>query len=287
MDTPTTPPGWYPDANNSSLERYWDGSTWTPATRPLTTAGTEPTIPLPVQGFGAPAQHPTTPPTAPTGGPPNPKPKHRLRNGILGGLAAIVVLSVIANLTSHDKTTNASNTTTPPATPTATAPTTAKVQNGKRLPNLVGKGLQYADNQVQNAGFQETPHDASGRGRTPIVYENWVVCFQRPQAGIVPANSAVNLGVVKTGEPCPSTDQSLNAPGPAGSTMPNFVGKSASQAEDALPNASITWNDVSGQGRVLIIASNWHICSQSPRAGAPYSGVPVTFGVVKYGESCP
>lgn len=34
MDAPTIEPGWYPDPANHAVERYWDGSVWTPATRP-------------------------------------------------------------------------------------------------------------------------------------------------------------------------------------------------------------------------------------------------------------
>lgn len=30
---PTTPAGWYPDPQNPTVSRYWDGSAWTPATR--------------------------------------------------------------------------------------------------------------------------------------------------------------------------------------------------------------------------------------------------------------
>jgi MFS superfamily sulfate permease-like transporter len=33
--TPTTPaPGWYPDPNDSSLMRYFDGRVWTSSTQP-------------------------------------------------------------------------------------------------------------------------------------------------------------------------------------------------------------------------------------------------------------
>jgi Protein of unknown function (DUF2510) len=32
---PNVPEGWYPDPNNSSVQRYWDGTTWTEHTAPL------------------------------------------------------------------------------------------------------------------------------------------------------------------------------------------------------------------------------------------------------------
>jgi hypothetical protein len=32
---PSVPPGWYPDANNAHLQRYWDGTVWTENTAPL------------------------------------------------------------------------------------------------------------------------------------------------------------------------------------------------------------------------------------------------------------
>lgn len=194
-------------------------------------------------------------------------------------LAAAACLSLTACGTSSGKQASPN--------PASSPPSPATSASGKQLPNEVGKGLSYADNELQTAGFTETPHDASGRNRTPIDYGNWVVCFQSPKAGSDPAGTAVNLGVVKTGEGCPTADQNVANPQAAGAAMPNFVGKSASTADADLPNASITWNDVSGQGRIVINENNWRICSQSPKAGAAYNGVPVTFGVVKYGESCP
>jgi hypothetical protein len=96
----------------------------------------------------------------------------------------------------------------------------------------------------------------------------------------------VDFGVVKVGEICPGADQGTTAPTPAGAVMPNLIGKSGKVVDETLPNASLTFNDGSGQGRAVIIASNWQVCATSPKPGEAYGGVPVTVTVVKYGESC-
>jgi hypothetical protein len=36
---PSVAPGWYPDAQDGTLERYWDGSAWTEHTQPVARAG--------------------------------------------------------------------------------------------------------------------------------------------------------------------------------------------------------------------------------------------------------
>ena len=43
-DTPRTPAGWYPDIQAPEMERWWDGSGWTPAVRArgATVPGTAP-----------------------------------------------------------------------------------------------------------------------------------------------------------------------------------------------------------------------------------------------------
>lgn len=52
--TMNSQPGWYPDPQNPTIVRYWDGQQWTSATQPNTLAG--------------PAQfHPATPPKKPMG----------------------------------------------------------------------------------------------------------------------------------------------------------------------------------------------------------------------------
>jgi beta-lactam-binding protein with PASTA domain len=70
--------------------------------------------------------------------------------------------------------------------------------------------------------------------------------------------------------------------------MPDLTGKSLKAAVALLPSStSISAKDISGQHRLVIIQSNWKVCSQNPKPGAQFNGHPVTFGVVKFGEPCP
>jgi hypothetical protein len=177
---------------------------------------------------------------------------------------------------------------TGPGQSAATAPSPVM----KVLPSFIGKGLATAKSDAQAAGFSNvSTHDASGRGRMQILDRDWKVCSQAPPAGSnVSTATTVGLGVVKLAEACPATDQGTASPSPAseGNPMPDLIGKSLNVAIASLPSStSITPRDVSGQHRVIIIASNWKVCSQQPGPGATFSGQPVSFGVVKFGESCP
>jgi hypothetical protein len=156
------------------------------------------------------------------------------------------------------------------------------------LPNLVGRGLQYAQDTAQDAGYYLlTSHDALGRGRHQILDRDWKVCFQDPPEGKVPNSTTIDFGVVKLDENCPAADQTGAAPAPAGASMPDLVGKSAAVAESSLgSNASISFEDASGADRTLLVASNWQVCAQDPAPGKPYDGVPVTLTVVKFAEHC-
>jgi hypothetical protein len=70
--------------------------------------------------------------------------------------------------------------------------------------------------------------------------------------------------------------------------MPNLIGKSLNVAITALPSStSVTPQDTSGQDRMILVQSNWQVCTQQPKPGAQFNGQPVTFGVVKFDESCP
>lgn len=170
----------------------------------------------------------------------------------------------------------------------ATAANGAGANRLGSLPNLVGRGLQNAQDTAQAAGYyQLTSHDALGRERHQIVDRDWKVCFQTPAPGRVATATTVDLGAVKLAETCPATDQAATTPGPAGATMPNLVGKSAAVAESSLgSDASIVLKDATGRGRNVLVPSNWQVCAQQPAAGAPYNGVPVTLNVAKFTESC-
>lgn len=171
----------------------------------------------------------------------------------------------------------------PPAHPATTAVAT--------VPDLIGKGLRTAEDDAQAAGFPSViTHDATGRGRHQFLARNWRVCFQTPGAGTrAGTGTGIGLGVVKLAETCPAIDQGTQTPAPIseGQPMPSLIGKSLNVAIAALPSStSITTRDLSGRHRLIIIQSNWRVCSQNPGAGARFNGQPVTFGVVKFGEAC-
>jgi len=160
------------------------------------------------------------------------------------------------------------------------------------VPDFIGKGLQTAQDDAQAAGFSNlATHDASGRARLQILDRDWKVCFQAPVAGsTVSSGSRIDFGVVKLDETCPATDQGAQSPSPIseGQAMPDLTGKSLKAAVALLPSStSITAKDISGQHRLVIIQSNWKVCSQNLKPGAQFHGQPVTFGVVKFGEPCP
>lgn len=155
------------------------------------------------------------------------------------------------------------------------------------LPNLVGKGLQVAQNRAQAAGFRALrSHDALGRKRVQVFDRSWKVCSQSPAPGRRAVSTRVDFGVVKLDERCPAKDRD-GTPAAAGETMPNLRGKSVAAAIEALgADASITWRDGTGRDRAVLLPTNWRVCAQRPQPGAAYGGLPVTLTVVKYGEKC-
>ena len=220
-----------------------------------------------------------------------PPPKKERNWKLIGGLTAgILVIGGIGSACDNKAGSGSATTTATSTTTTATsASSDVKVGSSqKAVPDFVGMGLQSAQDAAQEAGFYDLKsHDSLGRDRHQILDRDWKVCSQDVKAGSsAPTDTQLDFGAVKLDETCPSKDQA--APSAAGGAMPDFKGKSVQAARDALDSSSsITVNDVSGDGRVVLIGSNWQVCTQKPDAGAKLSGQPVVFGAVKFGESCP
>jgi beta-lactam-binding protein with PASTA domain len=162
------------------------------------------------------------------------------------------------------------------------------VAENKVVPNFVGKGLQSAQDDAQAAGFYNlVSHDALGRDRLQALDRNWKVCSQNLAAGkALPVDTKLDFGAVKLEEACPVRDE--GDPTAAGATMPDFKGKSVKAARAALDSStSITVKDATGDDRLILVESNWQVCTQDPKPGAKSAGQPVTFAAVKYEESCP
>jgi hypothetical protein len=200
--------------------------------------------------------------------------------------AGVLTLTACDPNSTNDDTGN--NAPTAGATTNTSAAVTKSQAPLKAVPSVVGKGLQTAQDAAQAAGFYNlTSHDSLGRDRMQLFDRDWQVCFQSPAAGTsTEMTTKLDFGAVKLTERCPKTDE--RPPAKTGSTMPNFVGKGLAAARNSLPgSASITSTDASGDDRVIILESNWKICTQTPKAGSLYSGQPVTFTAVKTDETCP
>ncbi|MFD5285545.1 PASTA domain-containing protein [Streptomyces rubrogriseus] len=180
---------------------------------------------------------------------------------------------------------------TPKVSATGTGEVAQEVPAGTQatanLADMAGKGLQSAQDEAQAAGYYHlTSHDALGRGRNQVLDRNWKVCSQSPAPGTHSTDTEVEFGTVKLEESCPASGDQ-GEPEEAGSVMPDFVGKSVKVARQALDGSTgITVNDVSGRDRMVLVESNWQVCSTDPAAGAELAGQPVTVGAVKFGESC-
>ncbi|MYS95639.1 MULTISPECIES: PASTA domain-containing protein [Streptomyces] len=201
--------------------------------------------------------------------------------------ACLTTLASLSACGGNGTPTDDEPTRTPDTTTSAPADKPTPTPESASLPDMIGKGLQSAQDQAQDAGFYNlTSHDALGRGREQFDDRNWKVCFQAPDPGQHPTNSKVDFATVKLEETCPATDQGTQTE-TAGASMPDFKGKSVKVAREALPsNASIVVNDASGEGRVIVIESNWKVCSQEPAAGTKLEGQPVTLNAVKFEETC-
>ncbi|WP_124270841.1 hypothetical protein [Streptomyces sp. ADI96-02] len=170
--------------------------------------------------------------------------------------------------------------------PAPSATKEEKPAEKKAVPNFVGMGLQSAQDAAQAEGFFVlTSHDSAGQGRAQAFDRNWKVCSQNMAVGkTVPTDTKLDFGTVKLEEDCPATE--AKEPEAAGGKMPNLVGKAVKVARDALdPSTSITVTDAA-QGRMVLMESNWQVCTEDPAPGTALNGQPVEFTAVKFEESC-
>ncbi|WP_228974917.1 hypothetical protein [Streptomyces sp. DH12] len=180
----------------------------------------------------------------------------------------------------------------PSAVPSAEPPAGATKGSGTgaeagTLPDMTGKGLQSAQDRAQAAGFHDLhSHDALGRSRVQALDRNWKVCGQTPPAGEHPTDVRIDFASVKLEEECPGKDQGASRPETADS-MPDFTGKSVKVARQTLDaSTSLTVTDASPEGRMVLVESNWQVCTQVPVAGAKLDGRPVALTAVKFDETC-
>ncbi len=99
--------------------------------------------------------------------------------------------------------------TVPVPAPAATAPvpTSAPTPTSWTMPNLVGSGLQDAQDAIQKlTGYGiavTTSHDATGAGRMQVSDRNWKVCSQNIAPGeTITSGTRIDFGVVKLDEGC-------------------------------------------------------------------------------------
>jgi hypothetical protein len=88
------------------------------------------------------------------------------------------------------------------STPSSSASTKS---SGSKMPNVVGKILQAAQDQLQALGsYNLTQKDATAQNRIQVLDRNWKVCKQTPAAGsALNSKTAVTLWSVKLSESCP------------------------------------------------------------------------------------
>ena len=107
----------------------------------------------------------------------------------------------------------------PPETITYTAPVPMAPETGPAappsatratswvMPDLVGVGLQEAQDRIQElTGYGiliTTSHDATGAGRLQVADRNWKVCSQSvPPGATITPSTRIDFGVVRLDESC-------------------------------------------------------------------------------------
>ena len=91
--------------------------------------------------------------------------------------------------------------------PPTVVPSVVQAPASWTMPNLVGSGLQDAQDAIQElTGFRiaiTTSHDATGANRMQIADRNWKVCTQNiPPGATITSDSRIDFGAVKVEESC-------------------------------------------------------------------------------------
>jgi hypothetical protein len=124
-------------------------------------------------------------------------------------VAPIVILALVS--CGGRSTGSSGSTTTTVSAPTTSvvvatdAPTSAPLESGPTMPDVVCMNLQDAQDKIQESGvFYSRSHDATGRDRFQVIDRNWIVVAQTPAVGTPIGEGDAVLDVVKYGEenPC-------------------------------------------------------------------------------------
>lgn len=120
------------------------------------------------------------------------------------GPAKLAVCAIAVVLTA----TGCANGTPDERNPGSTPGRTSEKPKQWTMPNLVGAGLQQAQDNLQaltgNAIFFTTSHDVGGQGRNQVLDADWKVCSQNVAAGApIGIDTKIDFGVVKVRESCP------------------------------------------------------------------------------------
>ncbi|GAA3385055.1 hypothetical protein GCM10020369_17070 [Cryptosporangium minutisporangium] len=172
------------------------------------------------------------------------------------------------------------------AQPSDPGPSATRGSSGRgtvTVPRLAGARLPDAERQLEALGFDDPRVvDATGRNRTVLSRQNWVVRTQEPAAGSrVAPSTEITLRVSKPTDGAPSH-------APVDGVVPDVVCRDLQAAQDALQAAGfyvLSSVDGSGQGRRQLVDRNWVVVQQSVTPGSrPARSTRVRLTVVKIGE---
>ncbi|RFU82803.1 PASTA domain-containing protein [Streptomyces triticagri] len=210
------------------------------------------------------------------------------------GLSVVWLLVILpSGGGSTDPDNNGSTGKNPAATVSAKATPSPAARTAVQVPEFVGESLSDAKSAAVAAGFARvTSHDASDGDSGQLVDSNWTVCFQKPKSGTKsadPASTAVALGVVRTGDPCPASDgEPIPYP-----KMPDVVGKTYEEASEALADLGLTDVDATSAFTDVDVPNNpadWKVCFQHPAAGKKLTRAESTsaeLSLVRPTDTCP